>query len=143
MDNSTIPSRDDDHKAFQQMVAAHDGPAYVRRARRVHDAYEQLLQQARTQRDEWLVFVRLALGTLHGLAGSWDVLRPCLRDDESLDVLRRLYEDLQPRLRLPVAPTTARRAHRAALAELIDGLERFNRRWLRYLEQLDLRPINE
>jgi hypothetical protein len=32
---------------------------------------------------------------------------------------------------------------RAGLAELIDGLERFNRRWLPFVAALDLRHINE
>jgi hypothetical protein len=143
MDETTIPSRDDDHKAFQQMLAFADGPAYARRARRVHGAFDDLLQRCRKKRDEWLPFVRLALGTLRGLAGSWDALRPCVRDDESLDTLRRLHDELQPRLRVPVEPTTSVRKHRAALAELVDGLERFNRRWLAYVAELDLRPINE
>src|SRR4051812_23915227 len=117
MDDTTIPSRDDDHRAFQQMLAFADGPAYARRARRVHGALEDLLHKGRQQRDEWLKIVRISLGTLRGLAGSWDALRPCVRDDASLDVLRRLYDDLQPRLRVAVEPTTSRRRHRAAFAE--------------------------
>jgi hypothetical protein len=141
--DETIPSRDDDHRTFQQMMAFADGPAYARRARRVHGAFEDLLGRCRKKRDEWLTFVRVALGTLRGLAGSWEALRPCVRDDESLDILRRLYDELQPRLRVPVEPTTSIRKRRAALAELIDGLERFNRRWLAYAAELDLRPINE
>jgi hypothetical protein len=143
MDETTIPSRDDDHRTFQQMMAFADGPAYARRARRVHGAFEDLLARCQKKRDEWLTFVRIALGTLRGLAGEWKALRPCVRDDESLDVLRRLYDELLPRLRVPVEPTTSVRKHRAALAELIDGLERFNRRWLAYAAELDLRPINE
>ena len=143
MDETTIPSRDDDHRTFQQMMAFADGPAYARRARRVHGAFDDLLARCRKKRDEWLTFVRIALGTLRGLAGEWEALRPCVRDDKSLDVLRRLYDELQPRLRVPVEPTTSVRKHRAALAELIDGLERFNRRWLAYAAELDLRLINE
>src|SRR5438045_356923 len=110
MDDVTIPNRDDDHRAFQQIVAAHDGPAYARRARRVQGAFQELLHDCRRQRDDWLSFVRISLGMLHALAGSWDAVRPCLRDDESLDVLRRLHDDLQPRLRVVVAPTTSARA---------------------------------
>ena len=141
MDDITIPDRDS--VEFQQLVAAHDGPAYVRRARRVHDAFETLLHQGRKQRDEWLRMVRVSLGMLHALAGSWDAVRPCVRDDESLELLRRLHDDLQPRLRVAVAPTTSRRRLKATLTELVDGLERFNRRWREYVGNLDLRPINE
>jgi hypothetical protein len=141
MDETTIPDRD--NPEFQQLVAAFDGPAYARRARRVHDAFEQLLEKGRVQRDEWLAFVRIALGTLHALAGSWDNLRPLLRDDDSLDSLRSLHADLQPRLRVAVEPTTSVRAHKSTLTELVDGLERFNRRWREYIDKLDLQPINE
>ena len=106
MDDIIIPSRDS--VEFQQVVAAYDGPAYARR-RAVAGAFEQLLHQGRTQRDEWLRMVRVSLGTLHALAPSWDAVRPLLRDDDSLELLRRLHEDLQPRLRVAVTPTTSRR----------------------------------
>jgi hypothetical protein len=142
MDDITIPSREN-VREFQQVVAAYDGPAYARRARAVAGAFEQLLHQGRTQRDEWLSMVRVSLGTLHALAASWEVVRPLVREDNSLEVLRRLHNDLQPRLRVALAPTTSQRTLRAALAELIDGLERFNRRWRAYVDQVDLRPINE
>jgi hypothetical protein len=143
MDETNIPSRDNDYQAFRQMLAANDGPAYVRRARRVSAAFEALLAQCRKQRDEWLTFVRLSLGMLHALAGSWEAVRPCLGDEESLELLRRLHDELQPHLRVAVTPTTSRHALKATLAELIDGLERFNRHWLEYVQQLDLQSINE
>lgn len=141
MDDITIPDRES--VEFQQLLAMHDGPAYVRRARRVHDAFAQLLQQGRKQRDEWLVFVRVSLGMLHALAGSWDAVRPLVRDSESLDLLRRLHDDLQPRLRVSVTPTTSRGKLKTTLAELAAGLERFNRRWHEYVHKLDLRRVNE
>jgi hypothetical protein len=141
MDDITIPDRES--AEFQQLIAANDGPAYVRRARRVHDAFEQLVHQGRKQRDEWLRMVRLSLGMLHALAGSWDAVRPCVHDDDALDLLRRLHDDLQPRLRVAVVPTKSRRRLRTTLAELVDGLERFNRRWQEYVHKLDLRPVNE
>jgi hypothetical protein len=141
MDDITIPDRDSIE--FQQLVAAHDGPAYARRARRVRDALEQLLQQGRKQREEWLGMVRVSLGLLHARAGSWDAVRPLLRDDDSLVLLRRLYDNFQPRLRVAVVPTTSKRALRAILAQLCDSLERFNRRWQEYVGKLDLQSINE
>lgn len=141
MDDITIPDRDSIE--FQQMLAANDGPAYARRARRVHDALAQLFADARRQREQWLTFVRVSLGMLGALAGSWEAVRPLVRDDDSLDLLRRLHDDLQPRLRVAVAPTTSRRQLKRTLAELVAGLERFNRRWQEYVGKLDLRPINE
>jgi hypothetical protein len=143
MDEIAISSRDSDSQAFQYMVATYNGPAYARRARAVHAAFEHLLARCRKQRDEWLTFVRISLGMLHALAGSWDAVRPLVRDDESLDLLRRMHDELRPVLRITVDPTTSRRALRGTLAELIEGLERFNRRWNEYVVTVDLAGVNE
>jgi len=42
-----IPSRDDDRQGFNEALAHYDGPAYVRRARRVQGAYDQILDECR------------------------------------------------------------------------------------------------
>src|SRR5207237_716642 len=59
------------------------------------------------------------------------------------DALAGLHAELQPRLRLPVEPTTSRWALRRALTELASSMERFNRRWRAYLAKVDLRPVND
>lgn len=132
----------DERKLFQQVVGNHGGPAFVRRARNVQAAFDGLLNACRRQRDDWLAFVRLRLGTLRALAGSWDALTTLLPRDE-VATLERLHSDLQPKLRLPVAPTTDPRAWRHALAELAESIDRFNRRWLDFVVQLDLNGVNE
>src|SRR5262249_27096320 len=50
---------------------------------------------------------------------------------------------LEPRLRIPVAPTTSVRTLRRALLELIESLQRFNQRWQSYLEEVDCSRVNE
>jgi hypothetical protein len=102
-----------------------------------------LLTQCRKQRDEWLRMVRLHLGTLRAMAGAWEALRPFLADAEQIETLERLHEDLNPQLRLPVPRTESPRKLRAALGELVDSIKAFNRRWQAFLEQVDLRPVNE
>jgi hypothetical protein len=136
-----IPSRDDDRQGFNEALAHYDGPAYVRRARRVQDAYDQILDECRRQRDEWLALARVRLGTLRALAGSWEALAPHLAAGES-QALQGLYAELAPRLRLPVGPTSSPRALRAALRELAESLGRFNRRWVGFVRGLDLGPLN-
>src|SRR5687767_15813889 len=105
MDNIPITSREED-QVFKEVLAHYDAPAYIRRARQVQEAYDQLVASCRKQRDDWLKMVRIRLGTLNALAGDWDRLRPLLNDDTQLKVLRDLHEDLQPRLRVCVSPTT-------------------------------------
>jgi hypothetical protein len=129
-------------RLVQQFVAQYDAPAYVRRARQVQDAFDQLVHRCRRRRDEWLPMVRIRLGVLEGLAGEWDRFRPWLSDDDQVEVLRQLHADLEPRLRLPVERTSSDRKLRRALRDLIPSLERFNRRWREFLPTVDLTEVN-
>lgn len=134
--------KDPEQREMNELLALFDAPAYIRRARRVEEAYEQLLDRARRQREEWLVMVRLHLGQLHALAGRWEALLPWI-DARDFPLLEELLHALAPRLRVPLAPTNSPRVLRQALTQLIDSLERFNSRWRAYLGKLDLTPIND
>jgi hypothetical protein len=133
---------DADRREMQQLLAQYDAPAYVRRARRVESALEELVGRCRAQRAQWLEMARTRLGLLRALAGGWDAVRPHLWDDEQVGVLEALEEALAPKLRAPVAPARSARAVRRALRELVASLERFNRRWAEYLPGVDLGPVN-
>jgi hypothetical protein len=143
MDEFVIPGRSDGLVAAQRIQASYDAPAYVRRARQVQDAFDQLIGRCRLQRDRWLPMVRLRLGLLRELAGDWQALLPWLADVEQVGVLRQLHEDLNPRLRVPVQPTSSARVLRRALRELRESIERFNRRWQEFLPRVDLARVNE
>jgi hypothetical protein len=140
MDAVPILGRQDD--AFKQLLSQYDAPAYVRRARQVQAAFDQLLDRCRRQRDEWLQMARLRLGLLQALAGGWDAIRPLLADDGQLCVLQELELALNPHLRVPVEPTTSSRVLGQALAELRASLERFNRRWAVFLAEVDVSHVN-
>ena len=138
------PSDRDDHPIeMNEIVARFGAPAYVRRARRMEEAFTQLLAACRRQRAEWLPIVRLRVGLLRALAGSWDQLRPLLADVSHADALAALHDELQPQLRVRIEPTTSPRTLRRALRELTESMERFNRRWLKYLQAVDLSHVNE
>jgi hypothetical protein len=137
-----IVGREDSDGFFEQFLARYDAPAYIRRARQVQDALDQLVSRCRRQREEWLALVRTRLGLLQARAGDWARLRPWLADDAQLDVLRQLHAALEPRLRAPMAPTSSPRVLRRALRELRDSLERFNRRWREFLPTVDRSTVN-
>src|SRR5262249_25900795 len=59
------------------------------------------------------------------------------------EALRLLQTRLAPALRLVPARTDSLAALRRALNEVIDSLERFNRRWVQFVEELELTAINE
>jgi hypothetical protein len=128
-------------KELQELMTLFDAPAYVRRARRVEEALEQLLARCARQRHEWLEMVRLQVGQLREMAGGWAGLRPHLADDAQLRLLRDLHDAVAPALRLPVPPASPR-AVRRALRELVESIERFNRRWVHYLSGIDVGPVN-
>jgi hypothetical protein len=141
VEDMPIPAGED-RREFLQMLGRFDGPAYVRRARGVQEALERLLERCRHQRNEWLMMVRLRVGELRALAGDWAALRPLLAEGQDA-VLERLHAELEPRLRVPVEQTSSRRLLRRAVRELNESIERFNRRWQKYLAEVDLTPLNE
>jgi hypothetical protein len=138
-----LPLGRPDNLELQQLLSHYGGPAYVRRGRRVQEAFDQLLARCQSQREEWLELVRIRLGTLYALAGDWTLIGSLLDNTGQLDALRQMHEELQPELRAPVEPTTSSRRIRLALEELAESLIRFNARWQRFLEELDLSPVNE
>jgi hypothetical protein len=143
VDEILILGRDDDRHLFKQFAAHYGPPAYIRRAQQVEEALQQLLDRCRRPREEWLGLVRVRLGTLKLLAGDWALLRPLLADDGQVELLGELWTALDPRPRLPSEPPGAMGTLRRALGELVESLERFNRRWLAFLRDVDLSWVNE
>jgi hypothetical protein len=143
MDDILILGRGDDNRVAKQLQARFDAPAFVRRAQRVQEALDQLIAVCRRQRDHWLTVPRIRLAVLKGLAGEWERLNPWLWKGDQVDVLRNLDDELRPRLRSRVEPTSSAPKLRRALGTLKESLEDFNRRWLAYLPTVDLTQVNE
>jgi hypothetical protein len=142
MNSAPTPARDEHDRFFDQVLSQYDVPAFVRRGRRAQEAHEDLLHRCCTQRAEWLVMPTLCMGRLAALSVELGRLAPLLSGSDQVDALRRLHNELNPQLRVPVAPATSRRQLRTALCELCESLERFNRRWLDYLAKVDLELVN-
>lgn len=132
---------DDDEQIVREMIGRWGAPAFMRRARRVEDSYQRLVDGLVKQRLELLAMVGLRLGQLLALAGDWTLLAEWVCPSD-LVALQELYLELQPRLRMPLTPTSSSRALRAALVELRESLEYFNARWQAILAGLDLAPLN-
>jgi hypothetical protein len=132
----------DDRQIFQKLIGYYDAPAFMRRARRIEDADRILVEHLSAKRHEKLEIVRLRIGQLRALAGTWEAVRPLVADDAALDGLRSLHDALQPVLRLPLTATKSRRVLRAGLAELLEAMIHFNERWQTVLQAFDLAPLN-
>jgi hypothetical protein len=142
MDEIVVPNKHDDRALFQQVIAQHGGPAFMRRAQRAEGALMALRDRLAGIRGERLDMVTLRLGVAVARAGSWQRLEGLL-DAESIVALRQLHADLQPQLRTPVAPAASDAQLRAALADLEQSIERFNRRWLAVVRAADLSDVNQ
>src|SRR5207247_5802896 len=88
----------DEKQVLQKMTSYFDAPAFIRRVKRVEDAYQSLLDHLVQKRDEKVEFVRLRVGQLAALAGDWNALRPLVAGRDDLALLRALHEELRPKL---------------------------------------------
>src|SRR4051794_4438413 len=131
-----------DQRAFWQVLAQFDGPAFLRRARIVEEAWQMVLRQCLEKRTLWLEFPRLRLATLVSLAGDRASLAQIVGGYRDADRLLELIGEWAPRLRCPVAPTRSPRRLRRAFIELVDSFQRFNERWGHFLEKLELTGVN-
>jgi hypothetical protein len=125
------------------MLLAFDAPAFVRRALQVEIAWEGMQAVCRRERERLLEMPRMRLARFVMLRESWskDLSSICSPDD--LAYLDRLHQDWKPRLRSTVQPARTEAAVVQALADVARSFARFNRRWLAYLGELDLRPLNQ
>jgi hypothetical protein len=138
-----IPGYRDESRIFKQVLAHFDAPAYVRRARRVEEALQALLEHCRRRRERALRPVRRHLRLLEKMTGGWDALPSLLCDQQALTTLRRLHDEQVPAVQTSVRPAASGRTLRRAVAGLNASIDGFNRNWTGFMEQLDLDPVNE
>ena len=125
----------------KQLLAQYGGPSFLRRARRVEDAWRALTDPLPARRDEFLTMVRLRVGQFLALAGGWDRLA-ALFPDRDIDAVRHIHQECRPALRAPVERSNSLREIDVAWRDLAESVARFNRRWQRLIKELDLADAN-
>lgn len=123
-------------------VAQFEAPAFVRRALAAEAAWEAVLERCRLKRNELLPIVRMRLGRLGAMAGDWAILGPLLADPRDVARLEVLFKEWQPRLRIAVQRVKSPRQLIVPLRELAESCRRFNRRFVRFVAELDLSRLN-
>src|SRR4051812_26078086 len=103
MDPGTPPLEEHSPETLQ-MMAAFGGPAFLRRARRVDEAWRELTGALSIRRAVCLDMVRLRVGILVALAGDCERLAAMLPGAPVADV-RTIHDECGPRLRAAVEPT--------------------------------------
>ena len=142
-DELTVPSRSDNADQFRQFMIGSGGPAFLRRTSQVTGAYEALLDACRLKRNELLGMVDLRLATLLALAGNWEAVRPLVVTENQLEALQLLHAERNPCLRHKVQPTDSSAKLQKGLLELIESMEKFNRKWHDHLRSVDCTSINK
>ncbi len=120
---------------MRQLLGLFDVPAFARRGQELEFALERLDARCRREREAMLDMVRLRVRQWASLSTGTDDFAPLDRDPSSLSAL-----EASP---LPWASSagSARRRMNAA-RELIASVDRFNRRWSKFVLDLNLGPIN-
>jgi len=133
-----------DDESDARLIRAHfDAPAFARRARDVQGAWDTILGICARQRNEWLAIPKIRLAAVFALAGDWPAVGQLLANSEGERELERLHALWKPRLRVPMERSTSRGKLRSAYNQLAASCDRFNRRWRRFLDGVDLTGLNE
>jgi len=130
------------HALFEKDVPLIDAPAFVRRARQVEAASTALVENCARERMRLLEMPRMRLARLFALAPGDSDPSFLYCDHEDFKYLQRLHHEWQPRLIVPLSPARTATELKRAIAELGASFERFNRRWLKLLNDIDLSLIN-
>src|SRR5436190_1632154 len=121
---------------------AFDAPAFVRRAREVEDAWSGLLETCCRERKRLLEMPRMRLARFFALAQLSRQTPLSICSDDELANLRGLHQEWKPQLRGAVKPARSATELERAKDDLRRSFRRFNERWSKYLDALDLGPIN-
>jgi hypothetical protein len=135
-------SPDSNPQNCDEVMYAFDAPAFVRRAREVEDAWTGLLDSCRNARERLLEMPRMRLARLFALGQLAEQTAPAICRPEDLAYLRDLYSEWQPQLRAAVKPVRTAGELERARADLGRSFQRFNERWSKYLQAVNLVRIN-
>ncbi len=124
---------------LRTLLGMFDVPAFARRGADLEYGLSRLRERCRRERSALLEMVRLRLRQWLAVATGPDDWAPLF--EEPVAPLWSLAGlELPPRW--SEVPATARR-RRGVAGDLIASVDRFNRRWSRFLGELELGPVND
>jgi hypothetical protein len=128
---------------LKMLLEQGEEPSFLRRAREVHDAWEELLKRCLSHRDEALRLPRMHLGNLsRQVNGDWSRLATFLADESQVSVFANLYAQWKPSLPDAIKSSSPWSTLRSSLIGFADSVDRFNRMWNKFLQNVDLKEIN-
>jgi hypothetical protein len=136
-------STDEQYQLFDKNLPLSDAPAFVRRAQELESVWHTLLEQCRRERESLLKMPKLRLGVLVAITPDGDVFNGLWTSPDQAQYLRQLHMEWQPVLRSPHPPAQSAAELQDAISRLVDSFTRFNKRWQKAIEKLNLRRIND
>lgn len=131
-----------DNFTFQTLIATVDTPAFLRRTQGVEAEWNSIVSRCRRQREKWLEMPCMRLARLLALIDE----HPHNSDILTVTVIAEIHGIADE---LNVAPKTAAPALltgnsiRTALRDFRTSVSRFNTRWQKFLDEVDLTRVNE
>jgi hypothetical protein len=122
---------------IKELLGLFDAPAFARRGTDLEYALARLHARCRRQRGHLLEMVQLRLRQWAGVARSSDDVAGTFA--RPVAPLWALCEAPPPVWAFQPAPP---RRRRAVARDLVASVTRFNRRWITFLDELNLAPVN-
>ncbi len=122
---------------ISELLGLFDLPAFARRGQDVEFAVGRIHARCREHRLELLEMIRMRLRQWSRVATGPDDWSGCFR--EPIDLLWNLAEAEEPNWS---AGSLSLRQQRAVARDLVASLERFNQRWSKFADSLNLEPVN-
>ncbi len=138
LDGPTPTFNADIETEVKELMGLFDLPAFARRGQDVEYSQQRLHDRCRAMRGDLLDMVRIRLRQWAGSVTGPVAWRRIFTD--SIEPLWPLSDAEPPRWAPADAPS---RRQRAIARDLIAAVLRFNTRWARCLDQVDLRPLND
>ena len=133
---------DEELLTFQRFMLAFDTPAYLRRARQVEAEWTHLLAHCERERERRLAMPKLRLAQLIHATNAVHHPDRLPLPAQDCDALLDLFHEWQPQVRSRVPAARTPVAIAALLNNVRGAFARFNRAWERFLNEVDLKPLN-
>jgi hypothetical protein len=128
---------------LKHLLEQGEEPAFIRRAKAVDEAWNELLDRCQTQRNDMLRWPRMRLAELaRKVGGDWSRLAPLVANGVQVSVMERLHHEWHTQEPSDARSATPWSTLSGLLADFVNSVERFNALWRKHLQDFDLRSIN-
>jgi hypothetical protein len=120
-----------------------EDPAFIRRAQRVNEAWTQLLEQCKSQREVLLRWPWMHLSILADrLKYDWSQLAPYLADESQVSYFEDLHKDWKLSLESRTISANSWLSIGRILGDFASSVDRFNESWSKFLQGVNLDEMN-